>query len=153
MNKKHISVLTLAGSAILLGGCINQNATPDTGAQPTTAPEAGSMEQSAVTPTPSQLIGKEVQSEATYQSPAGEEKVGFKLFVDDTGVIASAEAVVNAVNEVSKMRQTSFATDFPIAVVGKKLAELEAIDRVGGSSLTTKAFNSAIANLQTLATQ
>jgi hypothetical protein len=154
MNKKHISVLTLAGSAILLGGCINQNGTtgtPTPTPEPTMSPEP-TLEQEAMSPTPSQMIGKEVQSEASYQSPAGPEKVGFKIIVDDTGVIASASAIVEAVNATSKMRQQSFADSFPTVVVGKRIADLKSIDRVGGSSLTTKAFNSVIKDLQIQAT-
>lgn len=92
--------------------------------------------------------GKEVTTVATYRSPAGDEQVGFTLTVDDQGVITNALAKVMAKAQISVMRQESFAKDFPAAVVGKKLSELEKIDRVGGSSLTTGAFNQALSELK-----
>jgi hypothetical protein len=51
-------------------------------------------------------------------------------------------------NDITKVRQTAFAVDFAEAVKGKKIAELTAIDRVGGSSLTTKAFNDSLDELR-----
>lgn len=152
MKKKYLSALTIAGSAILLGGCINQS--KDSSAIPTPEPSMSpepTLQQEVMSPTPSQMIGQEISSEANYQSPAGKESIGFKLVVDSTGLITSAEAMVKATHEISKMRQESFAKDFPVSVVGKKIADLKSIDRVGGSSLTTKAFNSAIKDLQSQA--
>lgn len=84
----------------------------------------------------------------TYVTPGGEEKVEFAVFVDEDGMITDAEAVVLAKNPTSVMRQKSFATEMPKALKGKKLSELENVDRIGGSSLTTGAFNKALADLQ-----
>jgi hypothetical protein len=46
------------------------------------------------------------------------------------------------------MRQESFGSGAGAVLVGKKLSDLGAIDRVGGSSLTTNAFNTSIDKLK-----
>jgi hypothetical protein len=74
--------------------------------------------------------------------------VGFTLVVDNNGVITDAQTEVMGVAPTSKMRQESFAKELPKVVVGKKLADLTKVDRVGGSSLTTGAFNAALAKLK-----
>lgn len=90
---------------------------------------------------------KKLSTQVTYKEPAGESKVGFLLTVSD-GVITDAQAEVLATNPDSQRIQGDFQQAFPAAVRGKQLAELSAIDRVGGASLTTKAFNEALATLK-----
>lgn len=84
----------------------------------------------------------------TYTDPAGEAEVGFTVLVDGNGTIVDVSAEVLGKNDITKIRQTAFAEGFAEAVRGKKLSELAAIDRVGGSSLTTKAFNDSIDELR-----
>jgi hypothetical protein len=84
----------------------------------------------------------------SYQSPAAEEMVSFSLTVDREGVITSGTTEVLAKNPTSIQRQTAFAAEFPTALTGKKLTELEKVDRIGGSSLTTGAFNKALADFK-----
>ena len=91
---------------------------------------------------------KKIETVATHQTPAGEERIGFWLEVDESGVIVSAAAQVMSENETSKWSHKSFAYGFPRVIVGKKLSELSAIDRIGSSSLTTEAFNASIDELQ-----
>ena len=93
-------------------------------------------------------VAKSVSTKAVYKTPAGEDEVGFTLSVDASGVIVDAKADVLATHDISKKRQTAFAEELPAAVKGKKLSELASIDRVGGSSLTTKAFNDALTQLK-----
>jgi hypothetical protein len=90
---------------------------------------------------------KKLSTQVTYKEPAGESKVGFLLTVSD-GVITDAQAEVLATNPDSQRIQGDFQQAFPAAVKGKQLADLTAIDRVGGASLTTKAFNEALATLK-----
>lgn len=115
--------------------------------QPTKPTET--MQQAAA---PSQMAevqtGKVVQLETEYPSPAGPEKVGFALTLDDSGVITKADTTVMAKAPISVTRQEKFKAEIATAVVGKKLADLEKVDRVGGSSLTTNAFNDALAKLK-----
>jgi len=88
-----------------------------------------------------------IKSEQSYVTPAGEEKVGFVLFVDADGVVTAAETEMLAKAPTSVMRQKSFAAVLPTVITGKKLSELTKVDRVGGSSLTTGAFNKALTEL------
>lgn len=89
-----------------------------------------------------------VSTTTTYQSPGGPEEVGFSLVVDQSGTIIDATTTVLGKSPITQTRQTSFSEEFPAAVEGKKLADLGPIDRVGGSSLTTGAFNEALTDLQ-----
>lgn len=92
--------------------------------------------------------GRELFVETAYMSPAGEEKVAFMVTVDEEGIIIDANTNVLAKSPISVTRQESFASDLPTAITGKKLSELTQIDRVGGSSLTTGAFNESLEDLK-----
>src|SRR3989344_5070978 len=83
-----------------------------------------------------------------YNNPGGVDDVSFTLVVDDSGVITKAETGILAQGSTAKMRQESFAAAFPAVLVGKKLSEIEKVDRVGGSSLTTNAFNASLPKLK-----
>lgn len=83
-----------------------------------------------------------------YATPAGQDPVGFNITTDKEGVIIDAKVEVLAKNSTSQNRQRAFAADLPQVLIGKKLSELTAIDRVGGSSLTTKAFNASLEKLK-----
>lgn len=107
-----------------------------------------SSDTKGTTGTDMKVSEKNVSTKAMYKNPAGEDEVGFALTVNADGVIVSATAEVLATHDISKKRQEAFAAEFPTALRGKKLSELLAIDRVGGSSLTTGAFNQALPELQ-----
>lgn len=91
---------------------------------------------------------KTTRIQTSYKNPGGSDEVGFVVMVGSDGVVTDAKAEVLAVNPISKVRQEAFAEAFPAALKGKRLSELTAIDRVGGSSLTTGAFNAALPQLQ-----
>lgn len=91
---------------------------------------------------------KTLSYKTSYTNPSGSDEVGFNVMVDANGVVTGVTVDVLAVNGISKNRQTAFATDLPQAINGKKLMDLNAIDRVGGSSLTTGAFNAALPALK-----
>lgn len=155
MSKKTISLLSVViVSSLLLAACQSKPAesmTPDSStAEPTAMMEKESSTPAATEGSDASMTkkGTEISDVETYTSPAGEEQVEFKLTVDSTGMIVGADTVVMGKAPISKVRQEAFKKDFPSVVVGKKLAELEKIDRVGGSSLTTGAFNAAISKLQ-----
>lgn len=120
--------------------------TPATPAPTTPAPAAMADPQATVMET---ATGKKVSVVTRYQNPGGSDEVGFDVVVDKNGVVTEATANVLAVNATSKLRQGAFAKDFPAALKGKKLSELTKIDRVGGSSLTTGAFNAVLPSLKT----
>jgi hypothetical protein len=85
---------------------------------------------------------------ASYKSPAGDEKIGFKVVVDGSGVITDANTEVMAEHAISQKLQTSFAQALPEKIKGKKLSELGPIDKIGGASLTTGAFNDSLDELK-----
>ena len=91
---------------------------------------------------------KKLNMKTSYKNPAGEDEVGFTVTVNADGMIIGAATEVFATHDISKKRQEAFASGFSSAITGKKLSELTAIDRVGGSSLTTGAFNAALPQLQ-----
>lgn len=123
-------------------------------------PEVSNMESGIPTPAPQQPVAeRQVVSEengtsktatvkTSYKNPGGADDVAFSITVDASGVITTASIEVLAKNPTSIKRQEAFATDFPAAIQGKKISELNAIDRVGGSSLTTASFNASLAQLK-----
>lgn len=153
MSQNLLTGLAVLAIAVFISAC---QATPNT---PTPTPEQ--IEQSAATPDPTSDATQTspdlmnmpagstvVSTTTTYQSPGGPEEVGFSLVVDNTGMIVDATTTVLGKSPTTTLRQESFAEAFPAAVEGQKLSDLGAIDRVGGSSLTTKAFNDALVDLQ-----
>ncbi len=158
MSKSHLATVSLVlVSTLLLAACQAQpTAQMEKKTSPTVAAMVPATTITAIAPptdaaAPTLVVApgtKLATVETTYQSPGGEEKVGFKLVVDAQGVITDAQTEVLGKNPTTVMRQTSFAKSFPEAVKGKKLSELTNIDRVGGSSLTTGAFNKALDKLK-----
>lgn len=67
---------------------------------------------------------KAVTTKATYQNPAGEDEVGFTLYVDSTSMIVDVKTEILSTHAISKKRQEAFAEGFPVALKGKKLSEL-----------------------------
>ncbi len=151
---KEIMTRTLTtATAIFVFAFFLSACQPDTSSQPVETQEiqviqTPQTQESEKTEEQTTEQGTVVSTTATYQSPAGPEEVGFSLTLDSQGTILSAETTVLAVSPTSKMRQNSFADALPAAIEGKELASLGAIDRVGGSSLTTRAFNVALAEMQ-----
>lgn len=111
----------------------------DVAPQPTPAPADGSA---------GVVSAKTVTTIATYHVPSGDEKVGFTLTLDQSGVVTDATTEILGVAPITKSRQEAFAKALPETIKGKKLSELTHIDRVGGSSLTTAAFNQSLAALK-----
>ncbi len=78
----------------------------------------------------------------SYNNPSGVDMVEFNVTVTD-GIITSASATPKADNEISLRWQTAFAAEVNAKVVGKKASNLN-IDAIGGSSLTTGAFETFV---------
>lgn len=123
--------------------------TSTTTVQPTTT--TSSVSTSSMTPaaqpttvtqtprTPETFTRRETVS---YSNPSGTDTVEFNVTVTD-GIITSASATPKADNEISLKRQTAFAAEVSSKVVGKKASDLN-IDAIGGSSLTTAAFETFV---------
>ncbi|MCW1887955.1 MAG: hypothetical protein KIH67_000155 [Candidatus Moranbacteria bacterium] len=108
------------------------------------ASEKKQMEEAVAVPE----SGKKLTTTQSYKSPAGMEEIGFTVVVDKDGMITGAEAKPMATDDKSTMFQGNFAKALPTMVTGKKLSDLEKIDRTGGASLTTGAFNQALSKLK-----
>lgn len=91
---------------------------------------------------------KTVSVQKEYQNPAGIDRVGFSLVVDKDDVIIDTAVDILASHETSVERQSAFSKELPEALKGKKLTDLEFIDTVGGSALTTNAFNDSLEDLK-----
>ena len=91
---------------------------------------------------------KKVSATTSYTSPAGSENIGFSLLVNADGTIEDAMVDVLATNDISKKRQEAFGDALVDAIKGKNLKNIEALDSIGGSLLTTNAFNSVLENLK-----
>ncbi len=91
---------------------------------------------------------KKVNAKVSYKNPAGDDEVGFTLTVNGEGTIIATATDVLATHDISKKRQEAFAAGLTTSLSGKKLNDLTSIDKVGGSSLTTGAFNQALPQLK-----
>ncbi len=91
---------------------------------------------------------KEVSSVIKYWATEDkEDTLRFVLTVDKDGVIINAQTLDAATNQVPE-KKIEFNEGLVLTLKGKKLSELTAIDKIGTSSLTTKAFNDALGDLK-----
>lgn len=153
MTRPTITAVAILAFGLILSACTS----PTTPSNPSDDASTPPQMETTTQPGESMLIDdttqlaeglKRISSPGTYQSPAQEEQVTFNLIVDEEGTIVDAASTVTSTNPTSQMRQTAFSEAFPQTVVGKKLADLENLDRIGGSSLTTGAFNKALPELK-----
>lgn len=147
-NKKMLPVATILFCAIIFSACIPAKETPTQQTPESTETMIQESESMTDPESSSETTEQTVSVTANYTSPAGEEEVIFNISVDENGVITKAETEGLATNPTSIIRQKSFAESLPTAIVGKNISELSNIDRVGGSSLTTNAFNASLEQLR-----
>lgn len=140
ISKPTIAVLaglTLAGS---LASCAAQ-----TEADPTE--EATSEATAPVEETPEEAADTTYADgtytdTGSYQAPSGTETIEVTITLkNDT--IESVEVVGEATDPQAKLHQGEFINGISGIVVGKNIDEIQ-VDKVGGSSLTSGGFNSAI---------
>lgn len=91
--------------------------------------------------------GNVYTTEVAYESPGGEEANTFTIVLDK-GVIKDVGVGITTNIDESIRYQKIFAAELPKIIVGRRLADLEQIDRVAGASLTTTAFNEAVSALK-----
>lgn len=99
------------------------------------------------TPAPATAMDKPREVSAVVKYEISNEDVShearFTLVLDASGAITEAKLVENPTNKASE-KQAEFAANLTKVIRGKRLSELEPVDRIGTSSYTTAAFNSAI---------
>jgi uncharacterized protein with FMN-binding domain len=138
MTKNTTAASLLGGLALVgaLAGCSAPATTPgaDTPDEATTAPDSS-------TSSGAYADGTYTES-GTYQAPSGTETVDvtFTLAGD---VVTAVEVAGHATDPEAKQHQGEFADGIAGVVVGKNLDEIQ-VDRVGGSSLTSEGFNTAV---------
>jgi len=89
-----------------------------------------------------------VSAVATYKVPKGEDKVRFTLTLDGQGAVVDVKTTDALKNDAVSENLAKFSANLLLAIKGKKLIDLQAVDKVGTSSLTTAAFNGALAELK-----
>lgn len=87
---------------------------------------------------------KKVSAEVKYMATEDKEDfLRFVLTLDKQGNITEVATLDAKTDEVPEKKK-EFNEQLTVVIKGKKLSELSAIDKVGTSTLTTKAFNSVI---------
>ncbi len=99
-------------------------------------------------PSDTLVTNKEVSAVITYGEPGKySDTLRFVVVVDGEGAIQEIQTLEDATGEVPEKKK-EFNELVNVLLKGKKLADLSAIDKVGKSSMTTKAFNDALPTLQ-----
>lgn len=95
-----------------------------------------------------QLAARTYRTDWSYITGSGKQnEVGFSLTLEGD-IIRDVQVEVLTESEESIKYQKKFAKELPKFIVGKKLAEVAALDRVAGASGTTKNFKDAVEQLQ-----
>lgn len=98
-------------------------------------------------PTPeTTAVGSTFTENVSYLTPARtEHKMAVSLTVTD-GVVTDSNIVYDEGDGFSNPNQERFDAAYKAEVIGKPLAEIS-LSRVGGASLTSQAFNDAVAKI------
>jgi len=81
-----------------------------------------------------------------YNTPAGDHTLTVNLTLQN-GIIIAAETVHDDLAGLSTEIAARFDSEYASEVIGKQLDEIS-LSRVGGASLTTRAFNEAVAEIK-----
>jgi len=99
--------------------------------------------------------GPQIYSDGTYtangsyQSPAGPESISITLTIEGD-VVTSVTTTPHSENDTSLNYQNNFASGVSASITGLALNQLN-VGTISGASLTTKGFQTAVANIQTQA--
>lgn len=91
---------------------------------------------------------RELSDTVTYPVPDGSHTIKFTLFIDDENTIRGVKGI-DTTDPSHQPNVNEFSEGVFMVIEGKKLSELEGVDKVGGASLTTDAFNEALGNMKT----
>lgn len=91
------------------------------------------------------------ESTVEYEIPNdSKEIIEFSIAVDDDGIVTNVDyESIGEPAPISIKQQASFGDNIDNLVVGKKITDIEPVDRVGTSSLTAGAFFEAVNTLKT----
>jgi uncharacterized protein with FMN-binding domain len=131
---KTLTVSAMAG-AVMVGALAGCSTTPDADT------DAGSDEATQPSGTGSYADGTYTE-DGSYQSPAGQSEVSVTVTIADN-LVTAVEVDGDATDPTAKRYQGEFIDGIESVVVGKRIDSLN-VSKVGGSSLTSGGFNSAI---------
>lgn len=114
---------------------------------PVTTPPTESTPPATTPETTSVYKDGSYSATGSYVSPAGPESIGVTVVIKDD-MVTSVSVTPTATDATSKLYQQSFTKNISALVVGKSLNEIGPFSAVSGSSLTPKAFNSALASIK-----
>lgn len=152
-----VAVALLA--SVALAACSPQKEaiapSPSTVVVATETPKAATDSALAATDIPAATWTKKgdvYNTTTAYMTPGGLQHVEFTIGVKN-GTVTSVEVAPHPeeTSPISLKMQTGFKAAAKDALVGKKVADLANVDRIGGASLTTGAFRKAIQQLDTTA--
>lgn len=91
---------------------------------------------------------RQISAVATFDAPNDvQEELRFTLDLDKSGTVIGAKTVDARTGQASE-KQEAFSQNLLTIIKGKKLKELGPVDKIGTSSLTTKAFNDSLDELK-----
>ena len=125
----HSALLTLLATGALSACSTADNAKP--------SEEAGAK---------TAFVAGEYRATGQYPTPGGLQGIGVTLTLDEKGIVTKLEVDPKAETGNSVQFQGKFASGIRAEVVGKPITELD-VDKVSGSSLTSKGFNQAVAKI------
>jgi hypothetical protein len=98
-------------------------------------------------PTPETAVsGTTFTEDVSYLTPARTEHTMSVSLTIAEGVVTEANVIYDAGEGYSNPNQERFDTAYKSEVIGKPLSEIS-LSRVGGASLTSQAFNEAVAKI------
>ena len=140
---KVLPGLAASAALVLAGAGCNTKATP---APAAVTPTAATPDATSVQPADSYKDGTFTVA-SDYRSPGGQDSIDVTLTLTGS-VVTDATLQEHPSNPKSQEYQDAFAAAYRPLVVGKRLNQIQ-LDRVSGASLTTGAFNNAIAQIET----
>lgn len=176
-NSVILTLAVLAGLSGTLAGCStqaeetgaaisgsNSSSASDTGegedlADSTSASDSGaddSADSASSTGEVTSSAAGETYRDGTYSATgvygtANDKSIDVALTLED-GIITSVEVAGNTDNAISITYQNQFITAIDAVVVGQPIANLE-VDKVGGASATSEAFNDVLEDVRAQASQ
>lgn len=148
-SKSSRSLAAWAGLAALsLAACGLTQESPEASTATSRAPFTSSAEPTPADDLPTSFDAGEYEAQGEYPTPAGTQSIGVNLDLDAAGTIMTVTVEPQAERGNSVQFQKKFAQGIAKKVVGRPITELS-VDKVSGSSLTSKGFNQAITTIIT----
>jgi uncharacterized protein with FMN-binding domain len=136
--RSRTAVATIAGLSLmgLLAGC-SASANASTGS---------SSGDNLASDTASSYKDGTYTADGSYNTPGGQATISVSITIKN-GVVTAVTTEAGSGDPAGRQYQAQFGSGISAVVVGKKLSTLT-VSRVGGSSLTSQGFNSAVSAIK-----